>query len=94
MLLMILSQIPQHLQKICAGYIRTAGYAKTPMLISLTGLWVVRVPLSILAGQFLHLPVFWLWLIFDLDQWTRYLLALWLMKKDKILQYDTKLQNA
>ena len=94
MRLMILSQIPQHLQKICAGYIRTAGYAKTPMLISLTGLWVVRVPLSILAGQILHLPVFWLWLIFDLDQWTRYLLALWLMKKDKILQYDTKLQNA
>ncbi|MBR3358473.1 MAG: MATE family efflux transporter [Solobacterium sp.] len=94
MRLMILSQIPQHLQKICAGYIRTAGYTKSPMLISMTGLWIVRVPLSILAGQILHLPVFWLWLIFDLDQWTRYTIALIMMKKYRILEYDDTLQSA
>lgn len=85
MQLMIFSQIPQHLHKICAGFIRTAGYAKTPMVINLIGLWVVRVPLVILAGQILHLPVFWLWIIFDIDQWVRFLLSMYLMKKDHIL---------
>ncbi|MCR5794436.1 MAG: MATE family efflux transporter [Solobacterium sp.] len=94
MYLMIFSQFPQHVQKIYAGYIRTSGHPKTPMLINMTGLWGVRLPLTIIAGQLLHLPVFWLWVIIDIDQWVRFTLSYILMKKDSVMQYVAKLKNA
>ena len=94
MYLMILSQFPQHVQKIYAGYIRTAGHPRLPMLVNMTGLWGVRLPLTILAGQILHLSVFWLWIIIDLDQWVRFTLSFFMMKKHTVMQYIQKLKHA
>lgn len=94
MYMMILSQFPQHVQKIYAGYIRTSGHPKMPMVINMTGLWAVRIPLTILAGQFLHLPVIWLWAVIDIDQWVRFTLSFFLMKKNGVMQYVANLKEA
>ena len=94
MYMMIISQVPQHVQKIFAGYIRTSGHPKTPMLINLTGLWAIRIPLTVLAGQILHLPVIWLWCIIDIDQWSRFLISLFVLKKERVMYYITALKEA
>jgi putative MATE family efflux protein len=85
--MMIICQIPQHMQKIVLGYLRTSGHEKTPMAVSIAGLWAVRLPLIIIAGTILHLDLLWLWFIMDLDQWIRYLLSVYLFRRNRTLQY-------
>ena len=72
---MIWSQYPQHRQKIEIGYIRTAGHTQTTMFTNLIGLWVVRVPLVLLFGSVLHLSIYAVWWVFNIDQWIRLLLS-------------------
>ena len=41
-------QIPQNLSRIYNGTLRSMGYKKAPMMISGIGIWIVRIPLSLL----------------------------------------------
>ncbi len=72
---MIFSQYPQHMKQVTSGFIRASGHSRTSMFVNLIGLWMVRVPLAMLFGMVLKLPIVWIWWTFNIDQWVRLLLA-------------------
>ena len=43
-------QIPQNLSRIYNGTIRAMGYKNAPMLVAGFGIWIVRIPLCMLAA--------------------------------------------
>lgn len=83
---MIFSQYPQHMKQIAAGYIRSAGHARTSMLNNLIGLWLVRVPLVILFGRVMNLPITWVWWAFNIDQWVRLTLSITALRRYNVEQ--------
>lgn len=85
--MMIFSQFPQHMSKIVYGYIRTAGFSTSPTIIDMIGIWGVRVFLCYLVSCVLKLDIIWVWIIIDLDQWVRFLLAYGIFKWKKIIEY-------
>lgn len=85
--MMIFSQFPQHMSKIVYGYIRTAGFSTSPTIIDMIGIWGVRVFLCYLVSCVLKLDIIWVWIIIDLDQWVRFLLAYGVFKWKKIIEY-------
>ena len=80
------SQIPQNMSKVLNGFIRSSGYKTVPMLVSFTGLWLVRVPLSLLAQSVLGWDIVTIWWIINLDQWVRFSISLMVFLKAKL--YD------
>ena len=80
------SQIPQNMSKVLNGFIRSSGYKTVPMLVSFTGLWLVRVPLSLLAQSVLGWDIVTIWWIINLDQWVRFSISLTVFLKAKL--YD------
>ena len=73
--------VKQHRQKIEIGFIRTAGHTRTTMFTNLIGLWVVRVPMVLLFGNVLHLNIYAVWWVFNIDQWIRLLLSVFYYRK-------------
>jgi Na+-driven multidrug efflux pump len=80
------SQIPQNMSKVLNGFIRSSGYKTVPMLVSFTGLWLVRVPLSLLAQSVLGWDIVTIWWIINLDQWVRFSISMTVFLKAKL--YD------
>ena len=65
-------QMPQNLSRIYNGTLRAMGHVNAPMLIAGFGIWVVRIPLCVLAAYVLHSPLTALWLIVAADQLSRF----------------------
>ena len=65
------AQIPQNWSKIFNGTIRAAGHKYTPMIISFTGIWLVRVVLCCLSSWVFHWDIIALWWAIALDQIVR-----------------------
>ena len=61
-------QIPQNLSKVLYGAIRSAGYKNIPMIISFSGIWLIRVPLAFLFAYVLKLDIIFVWLCMAIDQ--------------------------
>lgn len=74
-------QIPQNLSRIYNGTIRAMGHKNMPMLIAGFGIWLVRIPCSVLAAYVFHLPLLSIWIIIALDQLSRFLLSVFLYRK-------------
>lgn len=74
-------QIPQNLSRIYNGTIRAMGHKNIPMLIAGFGIWIVRIPCSILAAYVFHLPILSIWVIIALDQLSRFLLSVFLYRR-------------
>ncbi len=89
---MAFSQIPQVLSKMFNGVIRSSGGKRVPMYIVFTGVWLIRVPLVILAGR-LGLNIIWIWLIINLDQTVKLLLSLLYVWRMKLRHYVEQLQE-
>lgn len=68
-------QIPQNLSRIYNGTIRAMGYKNAPMLVAGFGIWIVRIPLCMLAAYVLRLPLIIIWIIIAMDQVSRFLLS-------------------
>lgn len=68
-------QIPQNLSRIYNGTIRAMGYKNAPMLVAGFGIWIVRIPLCMLAAYVLRLPLTIIWIIIAIDQVSRFLLS-------------------
>ena len=68
-------QIPQNLSRIYNGTIRAMGYKNAPMLVAGFGIWIVRIPLCMLAAYVLRLPLTIIWIIIAMDQVSRFLLS-------------------
>ncbi|WP_313370823.1 MATE family efflux transporter, partial [Sedimentibacter sp.] len=77
-------QTPQNLSKVLNGTIRSAGYKNIPMIISFIGIWVVRVPLSLLSAYVLKLDVIFIWLCMGLDQVFKFTLSTIVFKLKKV----------
>ncbi len=84
LMIMSLAQLPQNLSKSLNGFIRASGYKKTPMLISFSGLWLVRVPLSCLIGWVLVGDIRWIWWAVSFDQIVRATLSILVVWRCKI----------
>lgn len=73
-MVMGIAQIPQNLNKIYAGILRSAGYKTAPLKIQLIGNWVIRIPLCLLCAYGLKLPILAIWFVMAADQITKCLL--------------------
>ena len=78
------AQIPQNLSKIFNGTIRSAGHKYTPMVISFTGIWLVRVVLCCLSGWVFHWDIVALWWAIALDQIVRILFSVIFFWKKRV----------
>ena len=92
--MMIISQYPQHHQKILYGYLRSAGYYNSPLVISLIGIYGCRVLLSYIFGFLLHWNIVWIWIAMDVDQWARDIFAAIIFKVRNVKSYVKEQTNA
>lgn len=83
--IMGLVQMPQNVKGVIEGALRGAGYAKAPTIIAMMGLWLIRVPLSLLAAYVLNMDITFIWIIFGIDLVFRFLCSLILFKKKDVL---------
>lgn len=83
-------QTPQNLSKVLNGVIRSAGHKNIPMIISFVGIWVVRVPLSLLAAYVFKLDVMFIWLCMGLDQVFKFIMSAIVFKWKKVDEIKTE----
>lgn len=84
-------QTPQNLSKVLNGTIRSAGHKNIPMIISFVGIWIVRVPLSLLVAYVFKLDVIFIWFCMGLDQVFKFILSTIIFKIKKVdeIKYQT-----
>ena len=85
---MSFAAIPQNVNKIFNGYLRTSGNNKAPLFNSCVGLWGARVGLSFLVAHVLHWPVVFIWWSIVADQTVRMLLGLIEFRKFRVLKME------
>lgn len=78
------AQIPQNLSKIYNGTIRAAGHKYVPMMVSFTGIWLVRVALCCLSGWVFHWDIVALWWAILLDQVVRMIISICYFRFKKV----------
>lgn len=57
------------------------------MIIRFIGIWLVRIPLVVIFGKYLHTDIIFIWLAFAADLWISYLVAWIYSKNKKIINY-------
>jgi Na+-driven multidrug efflux pump len=70
------AQNPQVLTKVYNGVIRAAGYIRVPMYFAFAGIWLLRVPLSMLACWIFRLPIEAIWIVIVADQTSRLFMSM------------------
>ena len=90
-LIVAFAQIPQNVSKLLNGTIRAAGYKKTPLAITVTGIWGVRVLLCCLIGYVMKWDIIFIWWVLDIDQIVRVLLSVWVMIRKRVLDVIKRL---
>lgn len=88
LMLMGLVQLPQNIAGVLMGAMRGAGYTNIPMIVAGTGLWGIRVPLTLLVVYFFRLPIVAIWIIISIDMTFRFILNYILYKKRNIYEKD------
>ena len=78
-----LIQIPLALTMVLAGSLRGAGDTHFIMVSTTIGMWLVRVPIALIVGVWLHLGVFYVWLAMIADWTLRMTLMLWRYRSDR-----------
>ena len=78
-----LLQIPLALTMVLAGSLRGAGDTHFIMVATTIGMWLVRVPIAFIAGVWLHLEVFYVWLAMIADWTVRMGLMLWRYRSER-----------
>ena len=71
------SQIPLALTMVLGGSLRGAGDTKFLMLATISGMWLVRLPIGALLATVFMLPIVYVWSAMVLDWLTRMGLLLW-----------------
>ena len=75
LIVMGVSQLPQNLSGLYNGALRGAGYPNIPMLTTVVGIWLIRVPLVILFAYYLKTDLIWIWIAMAIDLFSRYLFS-------------------
>ncbi|MDL2274454.1 hypothetical protein LJC34_07970, partial [Oscillospiraceae bacterium OttesenSCG-928-G22] len=81
------AQVPQVMTKVLNGVIRSTGGTRVPMYFSIIGLWVVRIPLILLVGSYLHLHINFIWALIAMDMTSRMIMGLIYTKKKDVTHY-------
>lgn len=81
--LMGLVQLPQNASGVMLGAMRGAGLTKQPMFIAMTGLWGIRVPLTLLISSLNGFSITFIWSAICVDLAFRFIIAfIYFRKKD------------
>ncbi len=78
-----LLQIPLALSMVLAGSLRGAGDTCFIMGSTMIGMWVVRVPMALIVALWLHLSVFYVWMVMIADWTIRMALLLWRYQSER-----------
>lgn len=84
LIIMGLVQIPQNISGVLNGALRGAGYTRVPMYVAGTGLWGVRVPLTLILTYKLHLTIIAIWIVMGIDLIVRFIISLVIYKTKDI----------
>lgn len=90
--LMGLVQLPQNIAGVLNGAVRGAGYTWVPMVVAFVGIWIVRVPLSLIMTYCFHMNVIAIWIVICIDVSIRFLISLGIYRKKNIYQIKTLLE--
>ena len=63
--------------------LRGGGDTKFLMLADILFLWVASIPLGMLAGLVLHLPVFWIYFFMKIDQIIKFVWCVFRLRSGK-----------
>jgi putative MATE family efflux protein len=76
-------QIPLALTMVLAGSLRGAGDTHFIMVATTIGMWAVRVPIAFMAGVWLNLGLYYVWLAMIADWTLRMALMLWRYRSER-----------
>ena len=65
------------------GIIRSGGKTKYVMMIDMVGTWLVGVPLALLTGLYLKLPVIWVYFILSQEELIRLIVSVFMFRSRK-----------
>lgn len=91
--LMGLVQLPQNISGVLNGSLRGAGYTWVPMVVAFTGIWLIRVPLSLILTYCFHLDIVSIWIVICIDQVTRFGLSIGIYKFKNIYKAKPLINN-
>lgn len=78
-----LLQVPLALTMVLAGSLRGAGDTRFIMIATTIGMWGVRIPIAFVAGYWLTMGVFYVWLAMIADWTLRMMLMLWRYRSER-----------
>ncbi|MCF6465493.1 MATE family efflux transporter [Clostridium sp. Cult2] len=84
-----LVQIPQNINGVINGAMRGAGYSKIPMIVAMLGLWLIRVPLSLLGAFVFKTSITFIWIALGLDLLFRFICGVIIFKKKDIYKSES-----
>ena len=87
--LMGFAQLPQSLVKVYDGTTRAAGYKRVPLFVAAAGVWLVRVPFSMLFAWGLQWDIAFVWGAIAADQIVRILLSTSIFRKKRVIDTVT-----
>ena len=73
-------QLPQNIAGVFNGALRGAGYTKVPMLVAGVGIWIIRIPLTLLVTYKFNMSIKAIWIVMGVDLVVRFVLSLALYK--------------
>ena len=65
------------------GVIRSGGRTKYIMIIDILGTWLIGVPLALLTGLVLKLPIVWVYFILSQEETFRYIISIFMFRSKK-----------
>ncbi|HZJ68401.1 MAG TPA: hypothetical protein VFD28_00140, partial [Candidatus Eisenbacteria bacterium] len=68
-------QIPQNIQGIYFGAMKSMGYVSLPTIITALGIWLIRIPLTLYFSTIPEATIVWTWLAIAADQVFRFVLT-------------------
>ncbi len=84
-------QLAGNLGGVINGALRGSGFTKLPMIISATGIWGIRVPLTVLIVYFTKLDIQWVWIAMGLDVCVRWIIGYVVYKKKDLYNFKSNL---
>ena len=94
MLVLALAQALLGIHFTLGGSLRGAGDTVSPMLASIVGNWLFRVPLALLFTRVLALDVIWIWSTLVFDHLARAAWTLWVFRRGRWLRTGMALRDA
>lgn len=91
--LMGLVQLPQNISGVLNGSLRGAGYTWVPMVVAFTGIWLIRVPVSLILTYCFHFNVIAIWVVICIDQITRFGLSITIYRVKNIYKAKSIIKN-